>query len=259
MDMEDRDIHWSEQLEDLIAQEGEKCRGLAWIHQKAEQVTSRNNTCIQIPVIVLSTLAGTASVGSASLFVGTSSEFSNILIGFVSIAVGVLNTVGNYFSFARKAEAHRIAHLHYSKLFSWVSIELALPRGERMAPENMLKQLRESMDRLAETTPSVTQDILDRFNKEFKDYTDVAKPAETNGLSRIKVFRHNMMNTARSIIQISKQPSSRSSEASVDVQVPVVVHTNPLHQTTPKTRKITPSPPPEGLKARLDVGEAISV
>ncbi len=190
MELDDRTIHWSNQLEDLIAQEGEKCRGLAWIHQHAEQSLSKQNNTIQIPVIVLSTLCGTASVGSSSLF-GGEAGISNIVIGFVSIAVGVLNTLGNYFAYARKAEAHRIAYLHYSKLFSWVSVELSLPRQERMLPAEMLKQLRDTMERLAETTPSAPESILTQFNKTFKSYTDVARPAETNGLHKITIYRDN--------------------------------------------------------------------
>lgn len=243
--MEDRDINWTDQLEDLIGQEGEKCRGLAWIHQKAEQDTSRKNTAIQIPVIVLSTLAGTASVGSSSLFVGSSSDYSNILIGFVSIAVGVLNTIGSYFAFARKSEAHRIAHLHYSKLFSWVSIELALPRNERMSPESMLKQLRETMDRLAETTPSVPPEILKQFNEEFKN-EDVAKPAETNGLARIKIFRNNgkTLTSTRSQVQLVTNPlhgldtpTPTQRETKVTIRVPE----ESVPHSTVKVRQIAPS------------------
>lgn len=191
MELDERNIHWSNQLEDLIGQEGEKCRGLAWIHQHAEQSLSKQNNTIQIPVIVLSTLCGTASVGSSSLFGQSEAGISNIVIGFVSIAVGVLNTLGNYFAYARKAEAHRIAYLHYSKLFSWVSVELSLPRAERMPPAEMLKQLRDTMERLAETTPSCPEHILTQFNKRFKQYTDVARPAETNGLHKIIIYRDN--------------------------------------------------------------------
>ena len=191
MELDDRNIHWSEPLENLIAQEGEKCRGLAWIHQHAEQSLSKKNNTIQIPVIVLSTLCGTASVGSSSLFGQSEAGISNIVIGFVSIAVGVLNTLGNYFAYARKAEAHRIAYLHYSKLFSWVNVELSLPRNERMPPAEMLKQIRDEMERLAETTPSPPEFILSQFNRKFKAYTDVARPAETNGLQKIVVFRDN--------------------------------------------------------------------
>lgn len=183
----DRDIHWSNQLEDLIAQEGEKCRGLAWIHQHAETEMGRKNNRIMLPVIVLSTLSGTASVGSSALFGDNS--YSSIVIGLVSISVGILNTVNSYFAYAKKSEAHRIAYLHYSKLFTWVNVELSLPRNERMNPEDMLKQLRGEMERLAETTPSPPAHILTDFTAKFKDYTDVSKPAETNGLAKIKVYR----------------------------------------------------------------------
>lgn len=187
MELDERNIHWSIQLEDLIAHEGEKCRGLAWIHQHAEQSLSRKNNVIQIPVIVLSTLCGTASVGSSALF--GEGGYSNIVIGFVSISVGILNTLGNYFAYARKSEAHHIAYLHYSKLFSWVAVELSLPRAERMVPAEMLKQIRDEMERLAETTPSAPEPILREFNTKFKAYTDVARPIETNGLQKISIYR----------------------------------------------------------------------
>lgn len=183
----DRDIHWSNQLEDLIAQEGEKCRGLAWIHQHAEQEAGKKNNYIMLPVIVLSTLSGTASVGSTALF--GENSYSSIVIGLVSISVGILNTINSYFAYAKKSEAHRIAYLHYSKLFTWVSVELSLPRNERMNAEEMLKQLRGEMERLAETTPSPPPHILINFSKQFKEYKDVSKPAETNGLAKINVFR----------------------------------------------------------------------
>jgi hypothetical protein len=183
-----KEINWSSQLEDIIAQEGEKCRGLAWIHQRAEAKVSIKNNYIQIPVIVLSTLCGTASVGSSTLFGG--SEVAPTIIGLVSIGVGILNTLGNYFSYAKKSEAHRIAYLHYSKLFTQISVELALPRVERTSPELVLKNLRDTMERLAETTPSVPSEIIVEFNLTFKEYKDkVSIPAECNGLSKITVFR----------------------------------------------------------------------
>jgi hypothetical protein len=188
-DDDGRDIHWSNQLEDIMAKEGEKCRGLAWIHQKAEQSTSRKNTCISLPVIILSTLAGTASVGSTSLFAGNQATAS-IVIGLVSISVGIMNTVSSFFAFARKSEAHHIAFLHYSKLFSWVAVEMALPRNERMPPELMLKTLREAMERLAETTPSPEPEILEQFRQTFSDKTDgICRPPETNGLEKIAIYR----------------------------------------------------------------------
>jgi hypothetical protein len=186
---EKRDIHWSEQLEVLIAQEAEKCRGLAWIHQRAEAIATTRANFIAIPVIILSTLCGTASMSSSTLFGAENQQISNTTIGLVSIAVGILNTINSYFAFSRKAEGSHIAYLQYSKLFSWISVELSLPRAERMIPSQMLEQLRSAMERLAETTPTPPTSVIDEFNKQFKNYSDISKPIETNGLTKVKIYR----------------------------------------------------------------------
>ena len=186
---EDRDIHWSAPLEELVASEGEKCRGLAWINQRAEVYYAHRANAIAIPVIVLSTLAGTASVGSSSLFQGDT-QISSVVIGLVSIMVGILNTISSYFSWSRKSESHKIAYLQYSKLFSIIRVEMSLPRAERQEADRLLQQIRDSMERLAETTPSPPPSILDEFNKHFKDEDKtISRPVETNGLQKILIFR----------------------------------------------------------------------
>jgi hypothetical protein len=209
--MEDeRDIHWSVPLEELVASEGEKCRGLAWINQKAEIYYAHRANAIAIPVIVLSTLAGTASVGSSSLFQGDT-QISSVVIGLVSIGVGILNTISSYFSWARKAEAHRIAYLQYSKLFSIIRVEMSLPRNERQEPEQLLKQIRDGMERLAETTPSAPQTILDDFNNHFKDEDKtISRPVETNGLQKINIFKSPSATTLSEVkIELKTNPLYR--------------------------------------------------
>lgn len=207
VEQQTREIHWSVQLETLIAKEAEKCRGLAWIHQRAELHQNYRNNIIQIPVIILSTVAGTASVGSTSLF-SDHTQLAAIVIGGVSIFVGVLNTLGSYFTFAKRAEAHRIAYIQYSKLFSQIAIELALPRDERMPPPQLLKLLRDSMERLSETTPSPPKGIINEFNREFKDVADIAMPSETNGLEKVKVYSADEENGAANATPIEiRKPS----------------------------------------------------
>ena len=159
------DIHWSSQLEDIIAGEAERCRGYAWIHQRAELVQQTNANYLAIPVIVLSTLSGTASIGSQSLF--GDNQYASVGIGCVSILVGILQTLSSYFAYSRKAEAHHQAYLQYSKLFTWIQVELGLPREERQQPQQILTSLREQMSRLAETTPSAPMRIIDLFNHSF--------------------------------------------------------------------------------------------
>ena len=188
---EEHPIEWSSQLEDIIAKEGERCSGLAWLHTKAEIETSTYNTYVQVPVIILSTLCGTASVGSSTLF-GGSTSVSGIVIGLVSIGVGILNTLGGFFAFAKRSESHRIAHLNYSKLATKIAIELSLPRQERMKAEILLTYLRETMERLAETTPNCPLNIIKEFNEKYKNEKEIALPVEVNGIHKIEIYREEV-------------------------------------------------------------------
>ena len=225
-----RNIHWSKQIETVVAQEGEKCRGLAWLHQHSEERYTRYNNNIQIPSIVLSTLTGATSLSSTALFGEENGPTASKFLGFVSIGVGIINTLGNYFSFARKSEAHHIAYLNYSKLFTMVRIELALPVDERTDADNLLKTLRKEMDHLAEITPLPPKQILDDFTTKFKDYKDISKPSETNGLAKIDVYTDTSKNsnTSRSTTGILLSSTTVTPR---QASTPVVI-----------TRQVTPDP-----------------
>jgi hypothetical protein len=102
-----------------------------------------------------------------------------------------MNTVSNYFGFAKRSEAHKISAMTYAKIHKFIVIELALPRKERMKAKDMLKIIREQLERLAETSPQVPDPIIAIFNEKFHDQTNVSKPEITNGLDPIHVFVEN--------------------------------------------------------------------
>ncbi len=187
MEEEREGIHWNEQLERLISNEGERALCYFWLHNHAQKKYAKLDTCIALPVIVLSTLAGTGSIASESLFKGSS--VANVGIGAISLGVGILNTISSYFGWAKRSEGHKIAAMTYSKMYKFIVIELALPRRERMGAADMLKVIREQTERLSETSPQVPDDTIKAFNVRFEDSTpDISKPEITNGLDPIIVY-----------------------------------------------------------------------
>lgn len=179
-------VSWNSQLERVISDEGERSLCFTWLHSKSEKLYSNYSTYITLPVIILSTLAGAGSIGSSSLFGG--STVANIMIGGISLSVATLNTVASYFSWAKRSEAHKIAATSYAKIYRFILIELALPRSERIAAKDMLKIVREQCDRLSETSPQIPDTVIRMFKQFFGDSTpDVKKPEITNGLDPIYV------------------------------------------------------------------------
>jgi len=180
-------IRWNSQIERIIAEEGERALCYSWLHGKSEKQYSRYNNYITLPTIVLSTVAGTASIGSQTLF--NNAAASSIGVGIISLTVGILNTVSTHFGWAKRAESHRISAVNYSKIHRFIVIELSLPRCERMAAHDMLKVVREQLDRLQETSPQVPDPIIAAFKKMFGSTTpDLSKPEITNGLDPIEVY-----------------------------------------------------------------------
>jgi hypothetical protein len=187
--MEDitNDVSWHSQLERVISDEGERCLCFSWLHGKSQKMFSKLNTMISIPVIIMSTIAGSASIGSANLF--SNAAVAGVSIGVVSLMVGVLNTISSYFGWAKRSEAHRIAAVTYEKVYRFILIELAMPREERMVARDMLKIVRDQCDRLQETSPQIPDQIISEFKKKFGDSTpDLKKPEITNGLDPIFVY-----------------------------------------------------------------------
>ena len=178
-------VSWNPQLEGLLKEEGEKALSLFWLHTRAEARYGRLNHFIALPVIFLSALNGATSIGSESLFGGAS--FAPMLVGFLSIGVGLLNSVGTYFAWSRRAEGHKIAALSYQKLYRFLAIELSLPRKERMTARDLLKVVRETAERLAEVSPSIPPSVIWNYQQSFADHAS-AKPEVANGLHLIEVY-----------------------------------------------------------------------
>lgn len=124
---------------------------------------------------------------------------SSIALGVGSLIVGILQTVNTYFSWSRRAEGHRISAIQYSKLYRFLTIEMSLPRNERLPPAMLLKQTRDTYDRLQEVSPIIPPHILTEFRKKYDKLTDISKPEEANGLEKVVIYKENPLRLTRQI------------------------------------------------------------
>jgi hypothetical protein len=155
------------------------------MHGEAELIYARRRTWIDLPVILGSGAIAFLNAGSSSLF--DDSKMASISLGIGSLVVGTINTLGSYFSWAKRAEGHRIAALSYSKQGRFLRVELGLPRDERMRPGDLLKMVKNDIDRLAETAPAVPPEVRQKFKVRFKT-APIAKPEVANGIHEAIIY-----------------------------------------------------------------------
>lgn len=197
---------WNVALEEVIRKEGEQAEGLYWLHNQAASWALRRNDRIQIPSIILATVTG--------FFSATSELLPPVVIGALSVVVGILNTINSYFKYAQKAEGHRIAALWYLKTYKNIECQLSLPISQRVNAEDFLRDLRENMARVSETAPPLPEAVTNAFREKFKSGL-TAKPIEANGLDQIIVYRGEDPKTPRTAkpeVKITVLPSPTPSK-----------------------------------------------
>jgi len=185
--MEQGEVTWNNNLERYMKDIGENSLCLSMLHKSSEAKFSHKALCIDLPVIILSTLCGSLTLSAKSMFGDANEENALKIVGAFSIFSGILGTIQAYFSFSRRAENHRNSYLEYGKLYRFVKVELGLPRLSRIRPKDLLKLINDSFERLNELSPLVPVGIASSFKKKYKNST-IDRPPELNGLDEINIY-----------------------------------------------------------------------
>ena len=205
---------WSDEIEELLSEWGEVSMCYSYLHNYSTRKYRKKYHHLQIPIIILSTLTGTANFATDSYVPDNLQHGFSAGVGTLNIACGILGTLLAFLKYAEIYEGHRIAALAWSKLSRNIEIELSLHDKKRKPCRDFLKICRSEYDNLLESSPNVDLDIINYFNKKFEDdYPDVRKPVICNGLKEIKPYKED-------IIPVKKEVSTQTEEEQEEPELP---------------------------------------
>jgi len=208
------DIHWSEEHENILVEWADKAMCYRWLHSKSNLVYSRMNALFTIPVIIMSTLTGTANFALAK-YSPTIINYGTMIIGGINIFAGILTTIQQFLKVSEYNEAHRVSAIAWDKFYRNIKIELAKSPEERVKVEHMLKLCKEEFDRLIETSPIIKEHIILEFKKTFtfnddiknEEFEKLKKPEICDELISTNNYRHQWYKQDNKIhyIELQKQ------------------------------------------------------
>ena len=180
---------WTREQEILMAEWSDLAMCYRWLHDKSEKHFHSKTTWINLPVIILSTLGGTANFGIQSLFSDDmTKKYASFAIGGVSLFAGLLTTIGNYLRYAQLEESHRVASISWGKFQRLIAVELALNPDDRIDSMDFLKICRADLDRLIEQSPPIPEESIKLFEASFGLIADLKKPDICGALEHTRVF-----------------------------------------------------------------------
>jgi hypothetical protein len=173
IDLNDMDLNdtpdnnsWTSDHETILIEWADKAMCYRWLHSRANIMYSRLNAWYTIPVIVISTLTGTANFAQERVPLEYQNFFAMIVGGF-NILAGIITTVQQFLKITQLNESHRVSSIAWDKFYRNIKIELAKHPLERIDPKQMLKMSKEEFDRLIETSPNIPDKIISQFKTNF--------------------------------------------------------------------------------------------
>ena len=162
-----------------------------------------------IPVIIMSTLTGTANFALERVPEQYQDIFS-ICIGSVNILAGIITTVAQFLKLNELTESHRTASVAWDKFHRSLRIELIKAPEERPDVNYFMKTSRDEFDRLMETCPGIDRGIVDMFKKQLTTGIDkhdiLRKNKNFNRLIKPELF--NEINSLKDVVyKRSDKPS----------------------------------------------------
>ena len=189
-------IEWTPEHEKILIEWADKAMCYRWLHSRSNALYSSLNAWYTIPVIVISTLTGTANFAQTRVPIEYQNYFA-MGVGAFNILGGIITTIQQFLKVTQLNESHRVSGIAWDKFYRNVKIELAKHPHERMHVNQMLKICKEEFDRLMETSPIIPDKIIKAFKTSFKNsnaFEQIIKPEICDVLISTESYRNQWFN-----------------------------------------------------------------
>lgn len=194
--------YWKPEEENLLKQWAEKAQCYQWMHNRSREIYQRKNAYYTIPVIIISTLTGTANFAQER-FSEEVREYVVITIGSLSIIAGIITTIYQFLKISEINEGHRVALLSWGKFHRNLESELTRHPLDRTNASELIKISKEEYNRLVEISPFIPKSVLKEFNKKFKNNKSLTKPEIGNTINTMDIFQMNNIERQKMVDELN--------------------------------------------------------
>ena len=222
--MEENRNYWKEEEELLLRDWADKAQCYELLHSKSHSVYKKKHTYFVIPVIIISTITGTANFAQDKI----AEQYRNIFVmvtGGLNIMAAIITTIAQFLKISELNESHRVASYSWGKFFRNIKTELAKHPQDRMNPTDMLIQCKEEYDRLIEISPLVPKHIVKKFNNKFMGDNHISKPEICDIITPTNIYnisKEERFEMAKLYNPPKLEPITETNEETIESSIPEV-------------------------------------
>ena len=174
--MEEKRNYWKEEEENLLKDWADKAQCYELLHAKSHAVYKTRHTWFVIPVIIISTVTGTANFAQDKITNEKDKNIFVMVVGGLNIFAAIVTTISQFLKVSEMNEGHRVASYSWGKYYRNIKTELAKHPLDRINPTDLIAMAKEEYDRLLELSPMIPKKVVQEFNKTFLKNNKISKP-----------------------------------------------------------------------------------
>lgn len=174
-------LDWNVAVEKLLSELGDESQLRSSLHMKQHHSYRSRSQCFSLPVIILSTLAGSGNFISEGFGSTLTKKYMILGIGVISIFTSIISAVSTYLKLAENSQSNLIASLQWGKFFTRIRTQLSLLRDDRESCHDYLLSILSEYDRLYETSPALHDSFVSSIKKKLTNIHGMVVPYYLNG------------------------------------------------------------------------------
>jgi hypothetical protein len=202
--MDEKRNYWKEEEENLLKDWADKAQCYELLHSKSHAVYKSRHTWFVIPVIVISTVTGTANFAQDKITNERDKNIFVMVVGGLNIFAAIITTISQFLKVSEMNEGHRVASYSWGKYYRNIKTELAKHPLDRTNPADLIAMAKEEYDRLLELSPMIPKKIITEFNRTFLKNNKISKPEICDIIIPTNVF--NMSKEDRITMALAFNP-----------------------------------------------------
>ena len=175
---------WKEYHENILVDWADKAMCYRWLHSKSCAKYTFLRNLYTIPVIILSTLTGTANFALQRV-PNEYQGYAQIGIGSLNIIAGIITTISQFLKINELCESHRVSSISWDKFYRNIRVELVKSPNDRTNVSYIIKSCKDEFDRLMETSPIIDSSIIKKFNITFKTNSKLLQESKNETIKSI--------------------------------------------------------------------------
>ena len=210
---------WTDNMEDLMKQWGEKSAGLRFIHSIAGNSWKKFSNQLSITGIIITSFASTVSLIATSLDDEQAKTNVMYAVGGIGLISTLIQSFKKFYNAEEKAADHIAVSKQFGAFYRYMTLQLGMSREDRDPPDALSSWALKEYERLQQEAPGIGGNSINvfknKFNKDEQSFPDVAEDKFT-----IKVYKPQEMIVVPELVE--------TKGVNTDKELTNVVVENPL-------------------------------